>query len=280
MARDTVEPSPLSHELLNANPYAFLDDAPLEERRTRAVQLRRGLPAPIDRRSDASARSTRPRSPLAAEEVAPTVRDADELHDALLALWLVPEPLGESLAPGARDWFDALAATGRACRLRWESPRGDPTVVTPRGSRPSGSAPRARCSARPSSATPMIATPTWADAARARGRDQQARQRAPRSSRPGHARARSPRELGLPLSRRARRAARARGRRRDPARHVHDRGARAPRSARCKRGARRRRRQRAARRHRVVQPPRARAHPSPDAREAAQGDRAGQRRRR
>src|SRR6185436_20805161 len=44
IARDTVEPSPLSHELLNANPYAFLDDAPLEERRTRAVQLRRGLP--------------------------------------------------------------------------------------------------------------------------------------------------------------------------------------------------------------------------------------------
>src|SRR5262249_8985528 len=45
IARDTVEPSPLSHELINANPYAFLDDAPLEERRTRAVQLRRGLPA-------------------------------------------------------------------------------------------------------------------------------------------------------------------------------------------------------------------------------------------
>jgi len=37
LARDTVEPSPLCHELLNANPYAFLDDAPLEERRTRAV---------------------------------------------------------------------------------------------------------------------------------------------------------------------------------------------------------------------------------------------------
>ncbi|MBZ0231985.1 MAG: DEAD/DEAH box helicase, partial [Deltaproteobacteria bacterium] len=44
MARDTVEPSPLCHELLNANPYAFLDDAPLEERRTRAVSVRRGLP--------------------------------------------------------------------------------------------------------------------------------------------------------------------------------------------------------------------------------------------
>ena len=41
---DTTEPSPLSHEILNGRPYTFLDDAPLEERRTRAVALRRGLP--------------------------------------------------------------------------------------------------------------------------------------------------------------------------------------------------------------------------------------------
>ncbi|MDH4016536.1 MAG: DEAD/DEAH box helicase, partial [Actinomycetota bacterium] len=41
---DTTEPSLLSHEILNGRPYTFLDDAPLEERRTRAVQLRRGLP--------------------------------------------------------------------------------------------------------------------------------------------------------------------------------------------------------------------------------------------
>ena len=40
---DTAEPSPLSHEILNAKPYAFLDDAPLEERRTRAVMTRRTL---------------------------------------------------------------------------------------------------------------------------------------------------------------------------------------------------------------------------------------------
>ena len=42
-AIDTPEPSPFSHEILNANPYAFLDDAPLEERRARAVQMRRTL---------------------------------------------------------------------------------------------------------------------------------------------------------------------------------------------------------------------------------------------
>ncbi|MBV8757686.1 MAG: DEAD/DEAH box helicase, partial [Deltaproteobacteria bacterium] len=117
LARDTVEPSPLSHELINANPYAFLDDAPLEERRARAVQLRRGLPAET---VEASGQLDDAAIAAAADEVAPTVRDADELHDALLALWLVPEPLGESLSPGSRDWFDALASSGRAARLRWE----------------------------------------------------------------------------------------------------------------------------------------------------------------
>ena len=44
VAIDTPEPSPFSHEILNANPYAYLDDAPLEERRARAVQMRRTLP--------------------------------------------------------------------------------------------------------------------------------------------------------------------------------------------------------------------------------------------
>jgi ATP-dependent Lhr-like helicase len=116
LARDTVEPSPLSHELINANPYAYLDDAPLEERRTRAVQMRRGLPAAV---AETSAALDPAAIALAESEVAPTVRDADELHDALLALWLVPEPFGEQLAPGARDWFAALVASGRACRLRW-----------------------------------------------------------------------------------------------------------------------------------------------------------------
>jgi ATP-dependent Lhr-like helicase len=119
MAKDTVEPSPLSHELLNANPYAFLDDAPLEERRTRAVQLRRGLPP--EAIEDAGALDEAAIA-AAAEEVAPTVRDTDELHDALLALWLVPEQSAERLlgGSGAHDWFAALVNTGRACRLRWE----------------------------------------------------------------------------------------------------------------------------------------------------------------
>jgi ATP-dependent Lhr-like helicase len=105
VAVDTAQASQFSYEILNANPYAFLDDAPLEERRTRAVQLRQTLgtditggegildPAVIDEVSSASW---------------PDPRDADELHDALLTLiCLRPE----------RDWeafFSELAAAGRA----------------------------------------------------------------------------------------------------------------------------------------------------------------------
>ena len=47
LTRETPEPSVFAHEILNANPYAFLDDAPLEERRSRAVSVRRGLPAEL-----------------------------------------------------------------------------------------------------------------------------------------------------------------------------------------------------------------------------------------
>src|SRR5262249_19625105 len=86
IAIDTAEPSPLSHEILNANPYAYLDDAPLEERRARAVQMRRSLG------SDAGEIGAL--DPAAIEEVFseswPVVRDADELHDALLTLMVLP----------------------------------------------------------------------------------------------------------------------------------------------------------------------------------------------
>ncbi len=154
MTRDTVEPSPLSHELLNANPYAFLDDAPLEERRTRAVQLRRGLPAEA---VEASGQLDDAAIALASEEVAPTVRDIDELHDALLALWLLPEPAAEALAP--RDWFETLARAGRACRLRWTNGDSDCAawVATERlGAARAMLGEAVEC-------TPAIGTPAWAD---------------------------------------------------------------------------------------------------------------------
>ncbi len=91
VAIDTAEPSPFSHEILNANPYAFLDDAPLEERRARAVQLRRTLPGELVEEAGSldPAAITQVRS-----ESWPVVRDADELHDAMLTL-VIAEPNAE-----------------------------------------------------------------------------------------------------------------------------------------------------------------------------------------
>jgi ATP-dependent Lhr-like helicase len=87
IAVDTPVPSQFSHEILNANPYAYLDDAPLEERRARAVQMRRMLPESVleevgglDQAAIAQVR----------EEAWPDVRDADELHDVLHTLVALP----------------------------------------------------------------------------------------------------------------------------------------------------------------------------------------------
>ncbi|MGH9592861.1 MAG: Lhr family ATP-dependent helicase, partial [Bryobacteraceae bacterium] len=105
IAVDTREPSPFCHELLNANPYAFLDDAPLEERRTRAVQMRRSLSP-----EDAQNLGTLDPAAIAqvAEESWPVVRDEHELHDALLTLILLP-PVEEW-----RPYFETLERTARA----------------------------------------------------------------------------------------------------------------------------------------------------------------------
>ena len=105
---DTAEPSPFCHEILNANPYAFLDDAPLEERRARAVQLRRTLGTDVGDIGalDATAIAT------VADESWPVVRDADELHDALVTLVAVP-PVAEWSV-----WLGPLIANRRAGELR------------------------------------------------------------------------------------------------------------------------------------------------------------------
>src|SRR5579859_6025592 len=85
---DTPVPSVFSHEILNSNPYAFLDDAPLEERRARAVELRRTLP-------DSVLQEVGALDPAAIAEVRasawPDVRDADELADTLQTLVALPE---------------------------------------------------------------------------------------------------------------------------------------------------------------------------------------------
>ena len=87
LAVDTPVPSQFSHEILNANPYAYLDDAPLEERRARAVEMRRVLPESVleevGKLDPAAIAQVR-------EEAWPDVRDADELHDVLHTLVAVP----------------------------------------------------------------------------------------------------------------------------------------------------------------------------------------------
>ena len=103
-AMETPEASPFSHEILNANPYAYLDDAPLEERRARAVQMRRTLP---DLAEGMGALDTAAIEQVAAESW-PLVRDADELHGALLTLVKLP-PAAEW-----QTWFEELRAARRA----------------------------------------------------------------------------------------------------------------------------------------------------------------------
>ncbi|HAI99201.1 MAG TPA: DEAD/DEAH box helicase, partial [Dehalococcoidia bacterium] len=107
--RETVQPSVFAHQILNAMPYAFLDDAPLEERRARAVTLRRALPD--DSRDLAS---LDPKAIQEESDIAwPRIRDADELHDALLSLGILPEnvALNKSRTTSPQDfsrWFQDL----------------------------------------------------------------------------------------------------------------------------------------------------------------------------
>src|SRR5262249_42521273 len=118
VAIDTAAPSPMSHEILNSNPYTYLDDAPLEERRARAVALRRtdpdlaaGLGA-LDAAAIAEVRA----------QAWPDVRDADELHDVLLSIgllrWREVERAG--WGPFAGDLVEARRATwASAGAARW-----------------------------------------------------------------------------------------------------------------------------------------------------------------
>jgi ATP-dependent Lhr-like helicase len=109
---ESPEPSVLSHGILSARPFTFLDGAPLEERRTRALSLRRGLgelgpnglPVAIDELDALDSEAVA----MVLEQVRPRLRSADELHDLLLSL-VACRPV-----PGWAPWFDALVAEGRA----------------------------------------------------------------------------------------------------------------------------------------------------------------------
>ena len=109
---ELTSPSPLAQEVLSARPYAFLDDAPAEERRTLAIQSRRHLTveqaADLGRLDPEAIQRVR-------SEAWPDFRDEDELHDALVVLGFMapPEP-GESADP----MLERLVADGRASRFR------------------------------------------------------------------------------------------------------------------------------------------------------------------
>jgi ATP-dependent Lhr-like helicase len=113
LARDTPQPSVFAHALLNAMPYAFLDDAPLEERRARAVALRRALPDDARDLGHLDPQAVR----TAAEDAWPRPRDAEELHDALLGLVLLPLAVFEAgFPPEAAAWLATLERDGRVAR--------------------------------------------------------------------------------------------------------------------------------------------------------------------
>jgi ATP-dependent Lhr-like helicase len=125
VARDLTEPSPLALEVLSARPYAYLDDAPLEERRTQAVMSRRWL-APEEAselgRLDAEA-IERVRG-----EAWPDPANADELHDALV--WLGFLGAHEAAEAGWDHWLAALAQDKRVALL--QAPQAAPWIAAER----------------------------------------------------------------------------------------------------------------------------------------------------
>jgi ATP-dependent helicase Lhr and Lhr-like helicase len=120
IARDSTEPSPLALEVLSARPYAYLDDAPLEERRTQAVMSRRWLDpesAADIGRLDAEAVSR------VREEAWPDAGSADELHDALLWLGFLTSAEIER-NPAWPPLLAALHGDGRVARVPMKGSEG------------------------------------------------------------------------------------------------------------------------------------------------------------
>jgi len=112
IARDLATPSPLAAEVLSAAPYAFLDDAPLEERRTQAVQSRRWKEA---ENADDLGRLDTDAIASVREEAWPEARSADEMHEALMQLGAVTPD--EARDNGWAKLLQALAKDARATLL-------------------------------------------------------------------------------------------------------------------------------------------------------------------
>jgi len=126
LVRDVPEPSPLAHEVLTARPYAFLDDAPLEERRAQAVRLRKLATDPDLLRET---RLTQDAIDEVLEEARPDPRDPDELHDALAVYtFFVPSEITAFERDANRELAQTLLDAGRAS---WRM-EGEPKWLLPK----------------------------------------------------------------------------------------------------------------------------------------------------
>lgn len=116
VAVDLPEPSVLAHQMLNSAPWTYLDDAPLEERRARAVTVRRTLPS-----TDEAAFGALDQAAIdqVRDDARPVIRDAEELHDALLQLGVLPvdQPDVVSWTDALEQWLGELVAARRAGAL-------------------------------------------------------------------------------------------------------------------------------------------------------------------
>ncbi|MFL1516018.1 DEAD/DEAH box helicase [Pseudomonas prosekii] len=114
ISRDLPAPSPLAAEILSARPYTFLDDAPLEERRTQAVLNRRWTdPQSTDDLGALDGEAIQ----AVRDEAWPAPTSVDEMHEALMSLACITEAEAQ-VNPQWREWLDALAPSGRASRLQ------------------------------------------------------------------------------------------------------------------------------------------------------------------
>jgi ATP-dependent helicase Lhr and Lhr-like helicase len=114
IALDLPEPSPLAHEILHAKPYAFLDNAPLEERRTQAVYTRRAAdPAANGSLGVLDSAAIR----KVCDEVWPRATNADEVHEALLLMGALTEEEALQVAGETTGWLEQLSMERRAGKL-------------------------------------------------------------------------------------------------------------------------------------------------------------------
>ena len=171
IARGLPEPSPLAAEILNARPYAFLDNAPLEERRTQAVYTRR---ASEKNGSDGLGVLDAAAIDKVNTEAWPSATNADELHDALMLIGaMTEEEMHRTASETPEEFFSTLVAENRATQVPLEC--GAPATGGPLSRRDQDAVRKAagRTHARPTSRWQGVwhcAAPTrWGPAARRSG---------------------------------------------------------------------------------------------------------------